>query len=112
MLDIVRKNFTKINPEYTKIPLRAGDSAYTENKHVITLCLQDPSTKKYYGINTIMYVALHELSHVITKSKGHGDEFKHNFAKLLEQGSKLDIYDPRIPIPSTYCGIGPDDNQD
>src|SRR5689334_25443726 len=65
-LGLVRSNFTRLNPRYGKIPLRAGDSAYTENKEVITLCLVDPDTNHFYDINTIMYVALHELAHVIT----------------------------------------------
>lgn len=103
LLDQVRMNFTKINPKYGEIPLRTGDSAYTENKEVITLCLVDPETKKEYDINTITYVALHELAHVISTSVGHGDEFKKNFAALLKKGTELGIYDPRKPIPGSYC---------
>lgn len=101
----VRANFSKLNPEYGKIPLREGDSAYTENKEVITLCLVDPDTSTYYDMNTIMYVALHELAHMISKGHGHGDEFKANFASLLRDGARVGIYDPRIPIPSTYCKV-------
>lgn len=104
MLDEVRQNFSKIKPEYAKIPLREGDSAYTENKAVITLCLKDPHTGQFYDMNVIMYVALHELAHMISKSQGHGSEFRTNFANLLRDGAKLGIYDPRKPIPLDYCG--------
>lgn len=106
LLDQVRSNFAMIDPKHASIPLRIGDSAYTENKEVITLCLTDPDTNTYYDINTIMYVALHELAHVVSSSQGHGDEFKKNFADLLKRGAELGIYDPRKPIPAQYCKVG------
>ena len=110
MLDKVRENFSRLNPEYSKIPLRSGGSAYTENKAVITLCLSNPETGKYYDMNTIMYVALHELGHVITHTHGHDDNFRKNFANLLRRGAEIGIYDPRRAIPTTYCGINPNDD--
>lgn len=105
LLDQVRANFAKIDPKHASIPLRDGDSAFTENKEVITLCLVDPETGLNYDINTIMYVALHELAHVVSTSQGHGDEFKKNFADLLKKGAALGIYDPRKPIPASYCKV-------
>lgn len=110
VLMTVRENFMVLNPEYGKIPLKEGNSAYTENKQVITLCLKNPETGVYYDINTIMYVALHELAHVVTKSQNHTDEFKHNFNTLLQRASVAGIYNPNIPIPSTYCGISEGDD--
>lgn len=108
MLSQVRANFAKLDPRYANIPLRTGDSAYTENKEVITLCLINPDTNQYYDINTIMYVSLHELAHCITSDgeEEHGDAFKRNFADLLRKSAELGIYDPRIPIPATYCKVG------
>jgi len=103
ILDKVRSNFSMLNPEFSKIPLQKGDSAFTENKSMITLCLADPQTNNYYDMNTIMYVALHELAHVISKTHGHNDEFKDNFAKLLREASNVGIYDPSRSIPMTYC---------
>lgn len=105
ILDRVRENFGKIDKAYEKIPLREGDSAYTENKEVITLCLKDPQTQKYYDMNTIMYVALHELAHVLCDSQGHGDEFKKKFSKILRHAAKIGIYDPRVSMSPTYCGL-------
>lgn len=103
VLSEVRANFEKLDPEYAKIPLREGDSAYTENKEVITLCLVDPESKKQYDLNTVMYVAIHELAHVVSKNTGHGPEFKKNFSMLLKLAAKKGIYDPRKSIPATYC---------
>lgn len=108
MLIQVRSNFAKLDPRYAEIPLRSGDSAYTENKEIITLCLINPDTGQYYDINTIMYVSLHELAHVITPEgqEEHGEVFKKNFANLLRKAAEIGIYNPRQPIPATYCKVG------
>jgi len=106
LLEQIRSNFTMLSSDYSDIPLREGGSAYTENKSVITLCLKNPETGKFYSMNTLMYVALHELGHIISKTHGHNEEFRKNFATLLRRATKIGIYDPRVPIPQTYCGIG------
>ena len=108
ILEQVRSNFKVLNEKYATIPLREGNSAFTEDKAVITLCLVKPGTKEYYDMNTIMYVALHELAHVVSKTHGHGDEFEKNFSRLIREAAAKGVYDPRKPIPDTYCGIGPD----
>lgn len=108
VLNQIRENFKLIKKEYGEIPLREGGSSYTENKSAITLCLTDPKTKRFYDMNTLMYVALHELAHTVTKSSGddsHGDEFKKNFIILLKRADALGLYNSSQPIPLTYCGI-------
>lgn len=104
----IKANFALLNPDYAKIPIKEGDSAYTEDKEVIVLCLKNPDTGKYYDINTLMYVALHELAHYTSKNHGHGQEFRTRFAQLLKEGANVGIYNPSLPIPTTYCHIGPD----
>lgn len=110
VINNVRENFAKINQEYAQIPIREGDSSYTEGKKFITLCLKNPETGEYYDMNTIMYVALHELAHLISESYGspgneHNQEFRSNFSLLLERAERLGFYNPRIPMPRTYCGV-------
>lgn len=113
VLNRVRANFILIHPKYGGITLQEGDSSYTENKRVISLCTVNPNTGEHYDMNTIMYVALHELAHVVTPKYDkngnlhdeHSAAFKKNFALLLKRATKLRIYNPSIPIPSTYCGI-------
>lgn len=101
----ISQNFSLIKPEYRDIPIYQGDSSYTENKNVITLCLKDPDHKSYYDMNTLMYVALHELAHVITTTIGHDENFKKNFSKLLIKAERLGLYNPNIPLPKKYCGV-------
>src|SRR5437868_7275524 len=103
LINEIRKRLALLSPEYASIPMRIGKRSFTEDKSVITLCIEDPKTGKLYDINTLMYVSLHELAHVVTKADGdesHADEFKGNFSKLLKEAARKRIYDPRQPIPT------------
>jgi predicted SprT family Zn-dependent metalloprotease len=78
------------------------------------ICLRTRDKEEnIYDINTLMYVVLHELSHLCNYDKygnpiqGHGIEFKNIFRFLVEESIKLDIYthvDYTIN-PKEYCGI-------
>ena len=59
-----------------------------------------------------MFVALHELSHIASKSIGHTDEFWNNFKFLIEEASSINIYDPvdYKKDPKQYCGMTITDN--
>ncbi len=105
ILDQVRSNFSLIHPSLVKIPLSMESSAYTEDKKRIALCLENPETKTPYDMNTIMYVSLHELGHILNKGYGHGDDFKKIFSGLLKKATQLGFYDPKKPLPSVYCGV-------
>jgi len=84
-------------------------TAYSENKgEKIAFCLN--TTKdgdKLIDIETLTYVALHELSHIMTKSVGHKQEFWENFKFMLENAKAAKIYDPvdYKKDPKDYCGI-------
>ena len=59
-----------------------------------------------------MFVALHELSHIATKSIGHTTEFWNNFKFLLQEAVKIKIYEPvnYKKKPKNYCGMKITDN--
>jgi len=62
--------------------------------------------------NTLMFVAIHELSHIATKSIGHKDEFWENFKFLLTESSKIGVY-KQVDYkknPKRYCGTEINDN--
>ena len=85
-------------------------TAYSENKgEKIALCL-DKEKNGNGGLiddNTLIFVAIHEVSHIATKSVGHNDEFWSNFKFLLGEASKIGIYN--IDFKQMH-GIGtPDD---
>ena len=91
-------------------------TAYSENKgEKLAFCLETEkeSGKGYLvDLNTLTYVAIHELSHIASKSIGHGDEFWQNFKFLLIQAEKIKIYKPidYKKKPVKYCGTTIHDN--
>tara|TARA_Y100000741_G_scaffold184000_1_gene139811 strand:+ start:1008 stop:1601 length:594 start_codon:yes stop_codon:yes gene_type:complete len=90
-------------------------TAYSENKgEKIAFCL---NTEKKDGSrlideNTLMFVALHELSHVASKSIGHTDEFWNNFKFLIKEAESINIYNPEDYKKNSkrYCGTNIVDN--
>jgi hypothetical protein len=102
----IRKRLEALDPQFLDVPIKVGRDTYTENKSVVYVCLRHPITGEIYDMNTLMYVTLHELAHVITPNyDNHGTVWQNNFTKLLNAAHKLGIYDPTKPIPKDYCGI-------
>ena len=89
-------------------------TAYSENKgEKLAFCLnKNKNGTKLIDINTLMFVALHELSHIMSLSIGHTDEFWNNFKFLLENASDINIYNPvdYKKKPQDYCGLEITDN--
>lgn len=90
-------------------------TAYSENKgEKIAFCLDTEKNNKgnLIDLNTLTFVAIHELSHVASKSVGHTPEFWANFKFLLEQAEKINIYKPvdYSKNPKKYCGMEINDN--
>jgi hypothetical protein len=89
-------------------------TAYSENKgEKIAFCLNKKKDgTKLIDINTLTFVALHELSHVATKSIGHGQEFWENFKWVLQNAKEAGIYSPidYKKYPEEYCGMTINDN--
>ena len=90
-------------------------TAYSENKgEKLAFCLDTEKNNngKLIDINTLMYVALHELSHVATKSIGHTEEFWDNFKFLIEESKEIGIYNPVDYKKNNvkYCGMNITDN--
>jgi len=91
-------------------------TAYSENKgEKIAFCL---SPKKEKGENTLIdehtltFVAIHELSHVATKTIGHKTEFWENFKFLLQNAKEAGIHEPHNynKEPKRYCSMNIQDN--
>jgi hypothetical protein len=89
-------------------------TAYSENKgEKIAFCLN--TTKggdTLIDVNTLTFVAIHELAHIMTTSVGHKQEFWNNFKYLLEKAKLANIY---MPVdykkkPQEFCGLTINDN--
>jgi len=81
--------------------------AYSLNKgDELSICIRDKETEQFIDANTITFVAIHELAHIMSFSNGHTDEFWSNMKFLLEEASKQGVYQPvdYSSQPTNYCG--------
>lgn len=90
-------------------------TAYSENKgEKLAFCLnkKKEDNDNLIDEHTLMFVAIHELSHVATKSIGHKQEFWDNFKFLLENAKEAGIHNPvnYQKEPREYCGMNINDN--
>ena len=90
-------------------------TAYSENKgEKLAFCLDTKKNNagKLIDLNTLTFVALHELAHIATKSVGHTPEFWKNFKFLLVQAKSINVYEPidYKNNPTTYCDMEITDN--
>ena len=89
-------------------------TAYSENKgEKIAFCLNKTKDgDRLIDLNTLTFVALHELSHIMTESIGHKQDFWQNFKFLLTNAKEAGIYNPidYKKNPKQYCGMDINDN--
>ena len=88
-------------------------TAYSENKgEKLAFCLNKDESGKLIDENTLMFVALHELSHIGTDEIGHTDKYWKNFKFILEQAKEIGVYEPvdYTETPEEYCGMSITDN--
>jgi hypothetical protein len=113
--DNVKRLVAGFNPKKVMETLPTSElTAYSENKgEKIAFCLdEEKGGSKMIDEHTLMFVAIHELSHVATKSIGHKSEFWENFKFLLAEAKAADIHTPRDykKEPQKYCGMTIKDN--
>lgn len=109
----------RLNKNYNEDKISEGaDNAkytsYSVNKgEKIVLCLRSKNEQKsLVDLNTMMFVVLHEIAHIVTKSVGHTEEFWDNFKWILEESVNIGIYESQDfnNKPVEYCGIEITDN--
>ena len=85
------------DPKYTSYSINKGEQ--------IVLCLR--TNNKLMDLNTMMFVVLHELSHICTLSLGHTTEFWDNFKWILEEAINIGIYKKQeFKLNNVdYCGM-------
>ena len=111
----VKRLIEGFNPKKISETLPTSElTAYSENKgEKIAFCLNTKKDgNKLIDINTLTFVALHELSHIMTESIGHKQEFWQNFKFLLTNAKAANIYQPidYKKNPQDYCGMTINDN--
>lgn len=105
-IKILQESF---NPEYITENIPGSIYvAYSVNKgEELSLCIREKGTEKFIDNNTIIFVAIHELSHIMTPETGHTPLFWDNMKYLLEKASSQGIYMPinYSESPVEYCGM-------
>lgn len=83
-------------------------TSYSVNKgEKLVFCIRNKITDQIISINTIMFVAIHELAHLMSISVGHTEEFWENMRFILKTAIKHNIYKKQYfnKSPVKYCGI-------
>tara|TARA_B100000963_G_scaffold260130_1_gene228397 strand:- start:2986 stop:3573 length:588 start_codon:yes stop_codon:yes gene_type:complete len=111
----VKRLAEKFNPKKISETLPTSKyTAYSENKgEKLAFCTTTTKEgSKLIDENTLTFVAVHELGHVMTESVGHTKEFWQNFKFLLKNAVKIGIYEPidYKKKPKNYCGMKITDN--
>lgn len=91
---------TGLNSKYTSYSVNKGEK--------ISLCIRNKDNGKLINDdNIIMFVVIHELSHIMTIQVGHPKEFWDNMRYLLEKANEINIYNPEDykKNPKIYCGM-------
>jgi len=106
------KNF---NPKRVVETLPTSEyTAYSENKgQKLAFCLREKKEEmKLIDLNTLTFVALHELTHLMTTSVGHHPDFWEAFKFMLENAVEIGLYEPvdYSKKPQEYCGMRISDN--
>jgi len=99
-----KKNIYEISPNNLM-----GSTSFTKNKTKLTLCLRSKEGK-IHDINTVMFVVIHEVAHMMNDQFGHELRFWQLFQVLLKDSVECGIY---IPVdyklhPVKYCGLSID----
>ena len=114
--DRVQRLVSGFNPKKVVETLPTSEyTAYSENKgEKLAFCLnrEKKDNNRLIDINTLTFVAIHELAHVMTKSIGHKSEFWDNFKFLLEEAKAAGIHQPvdYRKSPQEYCSMKISDN--
>lgn len=95
---------TDINDDDTSFSIDKGEELH--------LCLRNKKDLKLHRINILMFVTIHELGHLMSKSYGHNAEFNKNFIFLLKQALKIGIYTnvDYSKKQENYCGMDVNSN--
>jgi predicted metal-dependent hydrolase len=113
----VRRLVTGFNPQKINETLPTSvHTAYSENKgEKIAFCLNKKKNKDLDDLideHTLTFVAIHELSHVMTKSIGHKSDFWENFRFLLDNAKEAGIHEPvdYSKKPKEFCSMSINDS--
>jgi|LakMenEpi03Aug12_release.lakeMendotaPanAssembly.Ray.scaffolds.fasta_scaffold21081_5 hypothetical protein len=89
-----------------EISYRENTAAYTISKSKIRICVKNKNNI-YEDENTMMFVMLHELGHIMSESMHHTSEFKENFSLIVQKAIEMNLYryEAFSSYPKNFCGV-------
>ncbi len=87
------------NSSYTSFSINKGEA--------LIFCLRSKYDGSFHDMNLLLYVVLHEITHICTIQQGHEIEFKNMFAAIAKYAVEMGLY-KKIDFaanPVEYCGI-------
>lgn len=113
---IVKRILRNYNPEVIveNDPHLSNDTSYTIAKgRQLYICLRSKlNPDKLHDVSLLMFILLHELSHMGTITYGHNDEFWETFKFVLHEAALSGVYHPvnYNRQAMRYCGLNVDYN--
>lgn len=98
--DAISEISAHANPKYTSYSVGKG-------KQIIFCLRSRDKEQQLISEQTLTFVAIHELAHVMTISVGHTEEFWENMRFLLANAIEWNLYTPvnYAKKPQPYCGL-------
>ena len=106
---VVHRLLTRWNPEelYESPPSAPGTSYTVAKGEKTVFCLRDDKKENLHELDDILFVALHELSHMGDLNWNHKRSFWEIFKFVLHEAKEAKIYEPidYVSEPVNYCGL-------
>ena len=104
----LNKNFNENKTIIYETDPKSDLTSYSVNKgEELSFCLKSKKNNKLHDINLLMYVAIHEMSHIGCPEIGHGYLFKKIFKKFIQEAIDIKIYkyEDYAAHNVEYCGM-------
>jgi hypothetical protein len=103
LIEDIRKIHPKVDEVVDELKFFKGEKSYTLDKKYVYICKNDKKTGELYHRNQLVLVLIHEISHALCDEVGHTEKFEMIFDELLDNASKMGVYNPDIPSVQNYC---------
>ena len=107
-IDQLSENFNESRTSIYENKKGSKYTSYSVNKgEEIVFCLKSKNTQKNHDINLIMYVAIHEMTHLACPEIGHTPLFNKIFKFFIEEAINIGLYTYQNygSNPTEYCGM-------
>lgn len=106
---VVGRVLNNWNPErlYESPPTAPGTSYTVAKGQKTVFCLRSKTNASIHSIDDMLFVGLHELSHMGDLNWGHKESFWEVFKFILHEAQEAGVYTPKNygATPIVYCGL-------